>query len=96
LTPRPWHELLRSIGLEGKPGQARIRMHDLRHTYGTLQADEGEDITTIQRALGHANQGITSDIYVGRIGKAQRAAADRYDALLDPPSRQHPEEAESQ
>lgn len=84
-----WHRHLKAIGLEGAPGQAPLRMHDLRHTRGTLMADEGEDTTTIQRTLGHARQSITADLYIGSVPKALRASADRYGALLDPSSRQH-------
>jgi integrase len=77
-----WHELLNSIGLETKAGP-RIRMHDLRHSKGTVMANEGEDLVVIQRTLGHARSSITADIYVGKVPKALRSAADRWDALLD-------------
>ncbi len=87
-----WHRFLHSIGLEGQPGQRPLRMHDLRHTRGTLMADEGEDTTTIQKTLGHARQSITADLYVGRISKALRASADRFGDLLDPSSRQNASE----
>jgi integrase len=83
-----WHAVLTRIGLEGRPGQARLRMHDLRHTKGTLMADSGEDTTVIQRTLGHSRQSITADLYIGQTNTAQRSAANRYDELL----RQHAEE----
>lgn len=90
---RDWHAMLATCGLEGQ-GQPPLRMHDLRHTKGTLMADSGEDTTTIQRTLGHARQSITADIYIGRTTNAQRNAADRYGALFDAPtSRHHVEEA---
>jgi integrase len=78
-----WHELLASIGLEGD-GRQSIRLHDLRHSKGTLMADEGEDLVVIQRTLGHAKSSITADLYIGRVPKALQAAADRYGNLLDP------------
>jgi len=77
-----WHELLTEIGLEAEGKQA-IRMHDLRHSKGTVMANEGEDLVVIQRTLGHAKSSITADLYVGRVPKALRSAADRWDALLD-------------
>ncbi|MGE3913094.1 MAG: tyrosine-type recombinase/integrase [Chloroflexota bacterium] len=77
-----WHELLREIGLEGD-GKPRVRMHDLRHSKGTVMANEGEDLVVIQRTLGHAKSSITADLYVGKVPKALRGAADRWDALLD-------------
>src|SRR5215218_8614810 len=77
-----WHELLRSTGLQGE-GKPRVRMHDLRHSKGTNMANEGEDLVVIQRTLGHAKASITADLYVGKVPKALRSAADRWDALLD-------------
>jgi integrase len=59
-------------------------MHDLRHTKGTIMADEGEELVIIQRTLGHARQSITADLYIGKVPKAQRRAADRFGELLDP------------
>ena len=59
-------------------------MHDLRHSNGTLMADEGEDVVVIQRTLGHAKSSITADLYIGRVPKALRRAADRYGEPLDP------------
>ena len=79
-----WHAQLESLGLEGKPGQAPLRMHDLRHSKGTLMADEGEDLVVIQKTLGHARASTTADLYVGRVPKALRRAADRYGELLIP------------
>lgn len=38
--------------------------HELRHTYGTLKREEGVDIYTIQKVMGHADISITADIYV--------------------------------
>ncbi len=40
-----WHELLASIGLEAE-GKPPVRMHDLRHSKGTVMANEGEDLVT--------------------------------------------------
>ena len=59
-------------------------MHDLRHSKGTLMADEGEDVVVIQRTLGHARVGMTADRYIGKVPKALRRAADRFSELLDP------------
>jgi hypothetical protein len=55
-------------------------------------ADEGEDLVVIQKTLGHARASTTADLYIGRVPKALRSAADRYGALLDP-SAGEPEEA---
>ena len=73
-----WHRALKAAGLP------RIRMHDLRHTKGTLMIDEGEELVVVQRTLGHASQTITADLYIGKVPKALRKAADRFGELLDP------------
>lgn len=80
-----WHRMLRSphVALEGQPGQLPLRMHDLRHTKGTLMADAGEDTITIQKTLGHASHHITADLYIGDTASELRRAADRYGDLFD-------------
>ena len=88
-----WHTLLASISLEAE-GTQPIRMHDLRHSKGTVMANEGEDLVVIQRTLGHAKSSITADLYVGKVPKALRSAADRWDALLDMVADEAPEASE--
>jgi integrase len=80
-----WHRVLKEIGIEGE-GKRPVRMHDLRHTKGTLMIDEGEELVVVQRTLGHARQSITADLYVGKVPKALRKAADRFGELLMPSS----------
>ncbi|MCK4788936.1 MAG: tyrosine-type recombinase/integrase [Desulfobacteraceae bacterium] len=40
-----------------------IRLHDLRHTYATLQRNAGQPIEAISRVLGHASALVTLKIY---------------------------------
>jgi integrase len=77
IVRKAWHRELRGLGLPD------MRMHDLRHTKGTLMADAGEDTTVIQRTLGHAKQSITAELYIDRIPAALKAAAVRFGAMLD-------------
>jgi integrase len=79
-----WHRALEKIKLPDGKSVPKIRMHDLRHTKGTLMIDEGEELVVVQRTLGHARQSITADLYVGKVPKALRRAADRFGELLDP------------
>jgi integrase len=79
-----WHRALKKLALPDGTAIPKIRMHDLRHTKGTLMVDEGEELIVVQRTLGHANQSITADLYVGKVPKALRRAADRFGQLLDP------------
>ena len=46
-----------------KAGVTRVSWHPLRHTFGTLLAERGVDLPTIQRLMGHAS-GATTTIYL--------------------------------
>ena len=45
-------------------GVPELSPHELRHTYGTLKREEGVDIYTIQRVMGHSDISVTASIYV--------------------------------
>ena len=78
-----WHDLLKSIDLEGE-GRQPVRLHDLRHTFGTLQRRMGTDLKAIQDLMGHASIVTTADVYVHGVPESLREAARRYDELLRP------------
>lgn len=42
----------------------KLRIHELRHTYGTLLYRSGTDIYTVSKVLGHSDVRITTKIYV--------------------------------
>ena len=42
----------------------RITPHTLRHTHASLMLEQGVDIDTISRRLGHANSKVTREIYL--------------------------------
>ena len=65
-----------------KAGLKRIRLHDLRHTYATLQRKAGQPIEVISRVLGHASEMVTLTIYNHWEGEL-RAAADTMDLMLE-------------
>ena len=73
-------------------GLKRIRLHDLRHTYATLQRKAGQPIEVISRALGHASEMVTLTIYNHWQGEI-RAAADTMDLMLEKISQNENEKA---
>ena len=73
-------------------GLKRIRLHDLRHTYATLQRKAGQPIEVISRVLGHASEMVTLTIYNHWEGEL-RAAADTMDLMLEKISQNENKEA---
>jgi integrase len=42
---------------------AKIRFHDLRHTYASLLINQGEHPKYIQNQMGHSSIKVTMDVY---------------------------------
>lgn len=49
---------------DAHPKLERLGLHELRHTFGTLLRENGVDIYTIQKVMGHSDIKMTSNIYV--------------------------------
>ncbi len=71
-----WPPLLREAGLPAKC------VHDLRHTYATLQLAAGTNPKLVAEVLGHKDVGITLDRYSHSQPAMHREAAERLDAML--------------
>ena len=72
-----FRQLADGMGLFG------VRFHDLsRHTPATIMLENGENATVVQEHLGHANYGITMDIYSHVSVRMSREAAERYDRTV--------------
>ena len=56
--PGKWKKVI-----EKKYGLPHNRIHDLRHTYTTLLAYNGEPVTEIAGVLGHSSPTITNQVY---------------------------------
>lgn len=69
---RRWHDAVRDAGV---PGLHAIRLHDARHTHGTVLADAGVPVHAIQARLGHASAATTMQFYVHAGAAADRNAA---------------------
>jgi integrase len=70
-----WHKALLNAELPLK------RLHDARHTAATLLYDEGMDIETIRRFMGHASVLLTSRTYVHHSSRQMKGAAEAITAM---------------
>jgi len=58
------------------------RLHDLRHTHATILLASRENVKVVSERLGHASVTVTLSIYAHVMPGNQRAAADRFAALI--------------
>ena len=70
-THAPLKEWVESAGIT-----KHITFHCFRHTFATLQVNEGTDIYTVSHLLTHANVG-TTQIYADIVDKSMRDAVER-------------------
>lgn len=63
-------------------GLPRIRFHDLRHTFATLQLSNRQPVKIVSEMMGHTRTAITQDLYTHVSAQMQRQAATALDALL--------------
>jgi site-specific recombinase XerD len=73
-----WKALLAEAGIV-----KNARLHDARHTCGTLLGEQHGDMHVIQRILGHA-QVSTTRIYTDPTDPLTREAVDRLGSMLWP------------
>jgi integrase len=66
-----------------KSGLPPIRLHDLRHTAGSLVYQATRDLKVVSELLGHSGIQITGDIYTSVFEEVDRDAAEKT-ALLVP------------
>ena len=59
-----------------------LRLHDLRHTYGSWKIVQGEDIIYVSKQMGHSRPSVTSDVYAHLLEKRRPQAAIRTDLDL--------------
>ncbi len=66
-----------------RAGLRSLRIHDLRHTHASLMLTAGVHPKVVSERLGHANIGITLDIYSHVLPGLQEAAADKFDKIFE-------------
>jgi integrase len=62
-----------------KAGIRKIRLHDLRHTFGSLLIQAGASIVYVKEQMGHSSIQVTVDIYGHLIPGANVSYVDRLD-----------------
>ena len=77
-THEPLKEWVKAAGIT-----KHITFHCFRHTFATLQVNEGTDIYTVSHLLTHANVG-TTQIYADIVDKSKREAVERIKIMEEP------------
>lgn len=72
---KSWIYFLKRCGVEHK------KFHALRHTYATLQFENGRPLLTVSKLLGHSSIDITSGTYVHILKKEKEKAIDTLSLL---------------
>jgi hypothetical protein len=65
-----------------KAGIRKIRLHDLRHSFGSLLLQTGASIVYVKEQMGHSSIQVTVDTYGHLIPGANVCFVDRLDAVL--------------
>jgi integrase len=60
-----------------------VNFHGLRHTSATILINQGVDVTTVSKRLGHARTSTTTDIYAHSLKKADTVAAEKFENLFN-------------
>lgn len=60
-----------------------VNFHGLRHTSATILINQGIDVTTVSKRLGHARTSTTTDIYSHSLQKADKEAANKLENLFN-------------
>jgi len=70
---------LHFVPVLNKSGIRRIRLHDLRHTFGSLLIQRGASIVYVKEQMGHSSIQVTVDTYAHLIPGADISFVDRLD-----------------
>ena len=64
-----------------KSGVKRIRIHDLRHSHGTMLLNNGANIIAVSKRLGHSNIAITMKVYAHLLQKSDDEMMEKIEEL---------------
>jgi integrase len=71
--------------IAGSAGLPPIRLHDLRHTAGSLALQAGVPMKVVSEQLGHSSLAITADTYTSVLPAVAHAAADAVAGIVPAP-----------
>ena len=77
--PRTYQDLFKRC--IRRAGIADANFHSLRHTFATRCLEQGMDVVTVSRLLGHASPSITLDKYGHALSDHQKASVEKLGAL---------------
>ena len=69
--------------IAARAGVPRIRLHDVRHTHGTLLIKAGVPVKVVSERLGHGNPAFTIDTYQHVLPGMQAEAARTFEQLIN-------------
>src|SRR6202451_4257192 len=76
-----------------KAGIRKIRLHDLRHTFGSQLLQNGASIVYVKEQMGHSSIQVTVDIYGHLIPGANVCFVDRLDEIAAEPAETTPQQS---
>lgn len=77
--PRTYQDLFKRCVRQA--GIADANFHSLRHTFATRALEQGMDVVTLSRLLGHANPSITLDKYGHAMDDHKRVSVERLEGV---------------
>lgn len=77
--PRTYQDLFKRCVRQAKIADANF--HSLRHTFATRSLEQGMDVVTLSRLLGHANSSITLDKYGHAMEEHKQKSVEKLDSL---------------
>lgn len=73
---RTYQTFMKKIGIEP------LKFHSLRHTFASINIENGSDIKTISEILGHSDIDVTLKVYTHTSQKAKRKAIEEFDNIF--------------
>ena len=59
-----------------------VTLHTLRHTFGSIKLEHGENLIYVSKQMGHAAPSITANVYAHLLKERRPEAAVRTDEFL--------------